>query len=438
MTSRPDKRSSKPSRRPSALAAAAKSVRLAVGLGPWLVLAAGAIQRWRDREGERLDRLTPAEIDAREPGRGRCARAPWQIPPRGWKDILWRTYAEMNRGRLPALAGGVTFYLLLATFPAIAAFVSLFGLVTDVDTVERQFVQVSALFPSQAVNFLGDQMVRIAASRRAALSAAFLLSAAVSVWSAKSGVQALFDAVNIAYNETEKRAFLPRVLLTYGATLVAVLVIVAAACASATAPDVLRRLGFADIAALWDPLRWVGILTGATATFTVVYRLAPSRRPARWRWLIPGGLFAAVAWMVGSLAFSRYLDAFGHLGVTYGSLSTLIGFMLWLWLSVLIVLLGAELNSEIEHQTACDTTVGAARPMGERGATMADTLGKAYPASPREVGRTLASGLARDLRGFTSQLQSLIEGGRRPATKWPSWPGQLRSGETIGRPGRRQ
>lgn len=374
---------------------------VALRVAPWLAMAGMALWNRRRKPVEPVQHLSPKAFDAAEPHRGRAARYPWQIPPRGWKDILWRTYHEYGRTRLPALAGGATFYLLLATFPAVAAFVSLYGLFSNVDTAEQQFLQLSRIFPSDAVNLIGDQMVRIAAQRQGvALGAAFAVSAAVSLWSANAGMKALFDAVNVAYNEHETRPFFHLTLITYLATFCAIAFIVVTTGAALAAPEVFERLGATDIAVWWGPLRLAGILLVATLAFTLVYRFGPNRRPARWRWLIGGALFSGLAWMGGSYGFTWYLNTFTHLGVTYGSLGAMIGLMLWMWFSVMIVLLGAELNSEIEHQTACDTTVGAPKPMGERGAAVADSVGAAFSASPREMGQWVGAtltGAARDV-----------------------------------------
>jgi membrane protein len=376
---------------------------------------------------------TPAAFDAAEPYRGRAARYPWQIPPRGWKDILWRTYNEYGRSRLPSLAGGVTFYLLLATFPALAAFVSLYGLFSDVDTAEKQLVHLSAVFPSDAVNLLGAQMIRIAAQRHGALGWAFAVSALVSAWSANAGMKALFDGVNVAYNETEKRPYLPRTLLTYAATIIAVVFTVIVTAITLSVPVVYHALGLRHLALWWDPLRWVGIFAVAVLAFTLVYRVAPSRRPARWPWLIYGAVFSAAAWMAGSWGFSWYLDTFTHFGVTYGSLGAMIGFMLWVWLSVMIVLLGAELNSEIEHQTACDTTIGPPRPMGERGAVMADTLGGAFTLSFAGARAEFRDFVARQKRAAGSLVHGILRRGRgsksSPRGSPGGRPGPRRSGD---------
>ena len=347
----------------------------------------------------------PQALAAAEPDRGRDADFPWRIPPRGWKDIVWRTWNEMNRARLPALAGGVTFYLLLATFPAIAALVSLIGLFVDVDTVERQFLHLSEMFPSEAIDFIGDEMISLAAQEHGTLGLAFVVSAGVSLWSARAGMQALFDGVNLAYNEVEKRPWIVRSLLTYAATIVAVAFILAAGAAALAVPDVLHILGVHRIATWWEPLRWLGTLAFAVAAFTLVYRFGPSRRPARWRWLIAGGVFSAVVWLAGSYIFSWYLSSFARLGATYGSLGAMIGFMLWMWFSVMVVLVGAELNSEIEHQTACDTTVGGPSPMGSRGAVMADRIGAAFTLSPSQMRVALIRHLLAPIRAGAERLR---------------------------------
>src|SRR5258708_16483071 len=187
------------------------SPKLPLRAAPWLAaLAMAALGRSR-KKGQndapaKPPCRTPEQFDAAEPHRGRRAQVPWGIPPRGWKDIFWRTYREFGRARLPALAGGVTFFLLLATFPAIAAFVSLYGLFSSVDSVERQLMQMSTILPHDALNLIGQQMLRLARQRQGALGAAFAISTLASIWSANAGMKALFDGVNIAYDEVEKRA----------------------------------------------------------------------------------------------------------------------------------------------------------------------------------------------------------------------------------------
>jgi len=376
-----------------------------------LAMAAIWLRRKRGTPGGPVERprLTPAEFEAAEPRRGRAARFPWRIPWLGWKDILWRTYREISRDRLSARAGGITFYLLLATFPAIAAFVSLYGLFLDVDSVERQLVHMTSVFPQDAVNLIGEQMLRLATQKHGTLGAAFVVSTLVSAWSANAGMKALFDGVNVAYNEFEKRAWLHRSLITYTATLAALIFLTAVTAVTVAAPILFHALGMHEVHLWWTPVRWLTVYLLAGTAFTLIYRYGPSRAHARWRWVLPGGFAAALLWMVGSLGFSTYVNNFTHFGVTYGSLGAMIGFMLWIWVSVMVVLIGAELNAEIEHQTAHDTTIGAVRPLGERGAAMADTVGKAFTVSAREARDYVTSFAGRQV-GYVTRFFRRLTG----------------------------
>ena len=350
---------------------------------------------------------TPAELDRAEPRRGRRAEWPTEIPPRGWKDILWRTYREMGRDRLPALAGGVTFYILLATVPALAAFVSLYGIFADVSTAERQILHLSTILPADAVNLLGAQMHRLAAQRHAALSAAFVIATLLSVWSANAGMKALVDGLNITFDEAEKRDYLRRSVLTYGATFVALVFLALVLAVLIAVPIFFHDIGLRKFGRWWGPIRWLAVFALASSAFTLLYRYGPSRRHAKWRWVSFGGVLAGLAWLAASLAFSWYVNNFAHFGVTYGSLGAMIAYMLWVWVSAMVVLIGAEFNSEIEHQTAVDTTIGARLTMGERGATMADTVGHAFTTSPREAADWFAAFLGRQVGYVTGFLKRL-------------------------------
>ena len=359
-------------------------------LAPWALTVALAAAWWNATRGRPapqplriepkpqpgLSRQTQAEpehFELQEPGRGRIAERPHHIPWRGWKDILWRTWREITHDRLTVVAGSVTYYTLLAIFPALGVFVSLYGLIADVRLVEQQLVQLSTIFPPEAVRLLGEQMLRLATGKAAGLSAAFIVSLLLSIWSASAGMKSLFDGLNIAYDETEKRNYVLRTALTYGFTGALLVFLTLVSGILVALPMVLESLRIREdwiIAARW-PLVY-GVAAGA---FCIAYRYGPSRRLARWRWLIPGSATAAFLWMAGSAVFSWYLNNVARLDVTYGSLGTVIGFMLWVWFSVMVVLIGAELNAEIEHQTAIDSTTGPPKPMGQRGAAMADTVG---------------------------------------------------------------
>jgi membrane protein len=377
---------------------AARARTVALGVIPWLGLAAvtGLWVRARRAPKPGLSKpetSTPEHFEEIEPGRGRLADTPRKIPARGWRDILWRTWLEIGRDRLPAVAGGITFYSLLAIFPAIGVFVSLYGLFADVDQVSGHLDQLAAFVPAQILGLLGEQMVRLASQRHASLSVAFVVSLLLSVWSANNGVQALIDGLNVAYDEVEKRNFAVRRALTYGFTLAALVFLTAVSAILVALPIVVESLDLLDWWVL--PARWLGLLAMSAVGFAVIYRVGPSRQRARWRWVRPGAGFAALAWVGGSLGYSWFLNNVAHYDVTYGSLGAVVGFMTWIWFSTMMVLIGAELNAEIEHQTAVDSTTGAPLPMGQRGAAMADTVGLAF-----EGVRKLWGGAEASLGGF--------------------------------------
>ncbi|MDB5428956.1 MAG: ribonuclease [Caulobacter sp.] len=328
---------------------------------------------------------SPGGLEALEPGRGRDAGNPAQVPAKGWKDIVWRTWREVSADRLPAVAGGVTFYALLAIFPAIGAFVSLYGLFADVGEAERQLHQLAAVFPAEVIKLIGDQMLRLAGDHDGKLSIAFAIGLALSLWSAHSGMSALFDGLNIAYDETEKRNYLRRNLVTFGFTVGLLVFVAAATWLLIGLPLAARAAGLGSLDIVWVPLRWLAVFAMSVAGFALLFRHGPSREPARWRWLRWGAAFSAVVWLGGSLAFSLYINTGAHYDATYGPLGAVIAFMVWLWFSVMSILIGAELNAEVEHQTAVDSTTGAPVPMGQRHAAMADTIGKPLPFTAKSL-----------------------------------------------------
>ena len=315
---------------------------------------------------------------AEEPGRGRGARYPWHIPWAGWKDILWRTYAQVNEDRLLLVAAGVVFYGLLAIFPAISAFVSIYGLFTDASTVEQHVSLLADVIPADAMGPVEEQVRRVSGAGSGSLSVTFLVSLAVALWSANAGMKAVIDALNVAYGEREKRGFIKLTLISFMFTLGVIVAALGAIAAIVVFPIATSFLGVGSEAAMlasW--LRWPILLLALLFGLGVLYRFAPSRTKPRWQWVSLGSVVAAVLWLGGSAALSFYFSRFADYTATYGSLAAGIGLMTWMWLSAIIVLLGAELNAEIEHQTAFDSTIGREKPLGARGAEVADTVGAA-------------------------------------------------------------
>ena len=353
-------------------------------------LAAGVILAWpRERspfEWSFLKRqVTPPKTHAQEvfaahelePGRGRNAEHPGQIPVRGWKDIFWRAWTEFNRDNIPQVAGGVTFFGLLALFPAMAAFVSLYGLFFDPATAEQQVRLLNGVLPGEALGFVSDQIKRLASAHHTGLSFAFISGLLLSLWSANAGMKSLIVGLNISFEEREKRKFIRLNLVSLAFTLGGLIFVILAAGTVIVVPVVLAFVGYQGSAL--SLLRWPFMLLVAVGAITVLYRYGPSRQLERWKWVTAGSALAAVLWLTASLLFSVYVAHFGNYDKTYGSLGAVIGFMTWIWVSVITILFGAEINSEIEHQTAVDTTTGKPVPMGKRGAYMADTLGAARP-----------------------------------------------------------
>jgi membrane protein len=315
---------------------------------------------------------------AKEPGRGRRATAPWEIPGAGWKDVLWRVYASVNDNRLLAVAAGVVFYSLLAIFPAVAAFVSLYGLIADASTIDAHLSLASGIFPAGAVDILHEQIGKLAAKSDAKLSLGFVTGLCIALWSANAGMKAIIDALNVVYDEKEKRSFVKLNLVSLLFTLVAIVSLMIALAAVVIAPIVFSVVGLSSLfgfAIIF--LRWPLLLVLATTALAAIYRYGPSRREARWQWLSVGSVAAALGWLVSSVLFSWYIASFGAYNATYGSLGAAVGMMMWMWISAIVILLGAQLNAEIEHQTARDSTVGVEKPLGQRGAVMADTVGAA-------------------------------------------------------------
>ncbi len=315
---------------------------------------------------------------AQEPGRGRGAASPAQIPLAGWKDIGWRVYAEIGNDRLLAVAAGVVFYGLLALFPAITALVSSYALFADAATIGKHLAFAAALMPQGAYGIVEEQIARIAQGGSGGLSLAFLLGLGLAVWSANAGMKAMIDALNVIYGETEKRSFIRLNLLSLALTLGGLVFLLIAISAVIVLPLVFAWLGIEGIGNwLIAMLRWPAIMLIIALGLAVLYRYGPSRREAQWRWLSVGAVAAMLLWVLGSALFSLYLSNFADYNATYGSLGAGIGLMMWLWLTSIAILVGAELNAEIEHQTARDSTIGQVKPLGARGAVMADTVGEA-------------------------------------------------------------
>ncbi len=325
----------------------------------------------------------PADADSAPPGRiptpdevpGVDAERPSQIPAAGWKQILRRALRETKEDNIPMLAAGVAFFGFLALFPGLIAAVTLYGLVADPAQVQEQISGLTQALPGESAQLLQDQARDVASQPERGLGVGLVVSLLVALVSASGGISNLIKAVNIAYDEQETRSFLKRRAAALLLTLCSVVFLAVAVGLITVVPVVMDRLGL-DAAGRFavQVLRWGGLVVFVLVALALVYRYAPDRDNAKLRWVGLGSAVATALWLLGSALFSLYVTSFGKYGETYGALAGVVVLLLWLFLTAFIVLLGAEINSEMEHQTARDTTHGPPQPMGQRGAVKADTV----------------------------------------------------------------
>ncbi len=282
-------------------------------------------------------------------GRARSLRALWRLRWTDWKATLLRVYERMTQHRLLAVAAGVVFYGLLALFPAVTAFVSFYGLFADTSTINAHLALAAGVVPEGAFQIIQDQVARIAAKGGARLSLGFVFGLLLAIWSANAGMKAVMDALNAVNGETEKRGIIRLNLISLALTLGAIMALLLAVAAVVAFPLLLSRVGLESAAGAWlSVLRWPALFLLMLFGLAVLYRFGPSRAEPRWRWLSVGEVVAAFAWLAGSALFSAYLSEFANYDATYGSLGAAIGLMMWMWLSTIVILVGAVLDAELE------------------------------------------------------------------------------------------
>ncbi|WP_375778681.1 YihY/virulence factor BrkB family protein [Bradyrhizobium sp. ma5] len=326
---------------------------------------------------ERRD-ATAAALAMESDDRGRHATSPTEIPAKGWKDILLRVYGNIDNHRILSLAAGMTYYSILAIFPALAALVAIYGFFSDPGSIAKHLDDISSFVPGGAIEIAREQLTRVATTGDRTLGFTFAIGLLVSLWSANAAMKCLFDTLNIVYGEQEKRGFVKLNAISLSFTLATISFVLIVLGAVVAVPVILNYVWLSNITEFvirWA--RWPALFVGVALGLACVYRFGPSREAPRWRWLTWGSVVATLLWLIASALFSFYAAHFGTFNQTYGSLGAAIGFMTWLWISAIVILLGAELNAEMEHQTARDTTTGTPKPMGARGAEMADTVGTA-------------------------------------------------------------
>jgi membrane protein len=305
---------------------------------------------------------------------GRTADSPLQIPPKGWKEVAVRTWKQSSEDNTGLIAAGVAFYAFLALVPLLGAVVLTYGIIADPQTVVRNVKSLTSVVPKDAAKLIGQQLMSVVQTSGGKKGIGLVIAIAVALFGARNAAGSIITALNVAYEQEEKRGFLRVNLLSLGITAGAVVMAVVALIAIA-ALGYLEKLfptlpGF--VAVIGKIVSYVVLVLGAAAVAATLYRYGPDRKDAKWEWITPGSILAAVLWLALTLGFGFYVAHFGNYNKTYGSLATVVILVTWMYLSAYVFLFGAELNSELEHQTAKDTTRGAPKPIGQRDAWAAN------------------------------------------------------------------
>lgn len=305
--------------------------------------------------------------------RGEEANWPFQIPFKGWLDIGKRVWQEMKTDHVQIVSAGVAFYFFLAIFPTIVAAISIYSLVLDPPQIQNQISRLNLILPESAYGMITDFLTPMLEQSKREIGWGLGISVLISIWSANKGTNALFQGINIAYDQPESRNIFKRNLITLLFTLCGLVLGLISLLIVIFFPLLIHKFGLiSEIEAVLTWFRWVILGLILVSALSMVYKVAPNRRNPRFRWVSFGAFIGTSLWLAGSMLFSWYVSNFGSYDDLYGSFAAVAILMLWLFLTAFIVLMGAEINSEMEHQTRIDTTIGKPLPMGKRNAYHAD------------------------------------------------------------------
>jgi membrane protein len=289
--------------------------------------------------------------------------------------VIHRTYLEIISDRISLIAAGCAFYATLALFPAITMLVSIYGLVFDPTTVEPQLEVIREFLPPAAFALISDRVHTLVSQRSGTLGVSLLISTAVAFWSSSTGTKSLLSALNMAYEEQECRGFLRFQVVGLLMTLCGILATITGLTILVFLPVMIDFIGLdAYSSALVRVVSLLLLITFVAASLSLLYYFGPCRRSAKWYWITPGSLIATMLWLAASVLLSLYVGHVANYETYYGPIGAVVGVMMWFWLSAYAVLLGAELNAELELQTLEDTTTGPPKPLGKRGAYVADHI----------------------------------------------------------------
>lgn len=304
------------------------------------------------------------------------------MPRQAWVRIIRRVWVMSGFHELGLLSAGLAFYSFLALTPLIAATVMVYGLVGDVDMVRQQMRSIVEVVPPEAAHVLEQQLLRIVSTSSGVTGVALVIALFFAVFGGMRAAAGMISALNIINEERETRGMIALSLRAAGLTLAAVLIaLTGVVCGGVFAWLATQTSVFlgGSTQVLFKTLTWGAAIALGSMGFALIMRYGPDRRPAKWLWLMPGSVLATLLWILVSFGFSLYVAYISDYNATYGSLSAIVVFLMWLFLSAYGVLLGALINAEIERQIICDTTVGPERPPGQRGAVLADVIDDSLP-----------------------------------------------------------
>jgi membrane protein len=328
---------------------------------------------------KRADMAPPAQ-ETQSPAAvalGRQARRPHEIPWAGWKRVIGRTATEIITDRVSLVAAGCAFYATLALFPTISMFISIYGLAFDPTTVEPQLAALRDLLPPSAFTLISDRIHVLVSKPPGTLTFSLVVSIAIALWSSATGTKSILGALNLAYEEREKRSFINFQLTAFAMTLCGMVAASIGIALLVLLPAVESFVGISEGAQALARLASFGMLIFfVLLALSMLYRFGPSRRSASWHWVTPGAILATVLWLAASALFSYYVGHLASYDATYGPLGAVIGVMMWFYVTAYVVLVGAELNAELELQTVRDSTGEPEKIIGRRGAYVADHVAK--------------------------------------------------------------
>lgn len=304
------------------------------------------------------------------------AKAPWNIPPKQWRAILKRTWTAYFDNHLGLLAAAVAFYAFLSFVPMLAAVVMTYGLFGDPEMVNVHMRTVTTMVPGDAARLVNQQMLGLVSAAKSETGIGLAVALAFAIYGATRASAAIIEALNMVYRETEARGFLAFYRVSFGITVATILIVISGIVAASIfglLEDFAAESG-PGTTFLLKAATWLGAALLASIVFATIYRFAPNRRHARWQWLTAGSVSATLVWLLATFGLSLYVSHVGGYNETYGSLGAVVVFLLWLFVSALVILVGAQINAEAELQTTADTTVGTPAPAGHRGATVADEV----------------------------------------------------------------